>query len=723
MSTKRNDALPSITLADVYFIAFRHKWKILICSFLGLLGAVGVYLITDKIYISEAKVLIKFVAEHAAGNPAAQDVRSPDPSGQSMINSEIQIITSRDLAEQVVDLIGSEKILRAKGNEVTNRVLATQHIMKNTRYDVPGGGSVIALYYSHPDPAVAQAVLKLLVEKYQEKHLEIHRAPGSYEFLSSQTEQFRNRLMQTEADLRKLRTNAGIVSFDAAKAGLASQMAQLRTDIMRDEGKLEAARSLLPPQPNGQTNTNSAAVAPPASKDLRYYRIVCEQLDGLRVKEIEALGRYTESNPAVISIRSQMTDLEKRKKEMEEADPRLTMTAPSAAPGSSSAMDPAVVFALEAEIKILKSQWERLRGEAASLDGMEESIKDLERRRMVDEQNYQFFAASLERAKIDQALEASKLANISIVQAASIPALYPLHRSKPAALFLMSGVATGILLALLFEFIIDPTIKRPVDFARQSLMPVMLAIPFLGPRKPRRKRLPFSRKAEPQPILTLASLPDVADHAHPMRPYFDAVRDRLLVQFEGIARKPKLVGITSCSNGAGSSLLAAGLAASLSETGDGNVLLVDLNLERGAAHQFFNGKPVCALHDAVEEDKRDHGMAQDKLYLASVNQPNGSTMPPSRKIAELMPRLRASDYDYIIFDMPPVSQTSITFRIAGLMDDMLMVVEAGRTNREVLKQAHALLQQSKAKVEAVLNRYDSPVPSALRHELGGPEVR
>src|ERR1043166_3090900 len=118
MSTKRNDALPSITLADVYFIAFRHKWKILICSFLGLLGAVGVYLITDKIYISEAKVLIKFVAEHAAGNPAAQDVRSPDPSGQSMINSEIQIITSRDLAEQVVDLIGSEKILRAKGNEV-----------------------------------------------------------------------------------------------------------------------------------------------------------------------------------------------------------------------------------------------------------------------------------------------------------------------------------------------------------------------------------------------------------------------------------------------------------------------------------------------------------------------------------------------------------------------------------------------------------------------------
>ena len=44
-----------------------------------------------------------------------------------------------------------------------------------------------------------------------------------------------------------------------------------------------------------------------------------------------------------------------------------------------------------------------------------------------------------------------------------------------------------------------------------------------------------------------------------------------------------------------------------------------------------------------------------------------------RRLADLLPKLHASDYDYIIFDMPPITQTSITPRLASFMDMVFMV--------------------------------------------------
>ena len=46
-----------------------------------------------------------------------------------------------------------------------------------------------------------------------------------------------------------------------------------------------------------------------------------------------------------------------------------------------------------------------------------------------------------------------------------------------------------------------------------------------------------------------------------------------------------------------------------------------------------------------------------------------------------MPKLKASQYDYIIFDMPPVSQTSMTARLSGLMDMVLLVIESEKTSK------------------------------------------
>jgi len=204
-----------------------------------------------------------------------------------------------------------------------------------------------------------------------------------------------------------------------------------------------------------------------------------------------------------------------------------------------------------------------------------------------------------------------------------------------------------------------------------------------------------------------------------MRPFYEALRDRLITFFEvkNLTHKPKLVALTSCLEGAGVTTIAAGLAASLSETGDGNVLLVEMN-QQGAAHQFYQGDLACGLDDALEADKRGGALVQDNLYVATEATGN-DRLPQAlpKRFKHLVPRLKASDYDYIIFDMPPISQISMTPRLARFMDMVLMVVESEKTDRQVVKRASSMLAESGANVGVVLNKGRTYVPRRLLQEL------
>jgi len=203
-----------------------------------------------------------------------------------------------------------------------------------------------------------------------------------------------------------------------------------------------------------------------------------------------------------------------------------------------------------------------------------------------------------------------------------------------------------------------------------------------------------------------------------LRQYADALRDRLITFFEvkNLTHKPKLVAVTSCQEGAGVSTIAADLAASLSETGDGNVLLVNMQ-GPGSAHQFHRGDLACGLDDALQADKRDQALVKENLYV--VNDGNSDMLPRAlpRRFNHLVPKLRASDYDYIIFDMPPVNQISMTPRLARFMDMVLLVVESENNDRENVKRATRMLSETRTNVGLVLNKYRAYVPRRLQEEF------
>ncbi|HEU6449224.1 MAG TPA: Wzz/FepE/Etk N-terminal domain-containing protein [Verrucomicrobiae bacterium] len=732
---RHNDDPRGITPGEIYFVLFRHKWKIILLTLLGMCCAAAFWYFRPPPFQSQAKLFIRYVMDSRTLNPDAKDKNdmiSATDIGANVMNTEMEILSSYDLALQVANDVGPEKILAPFGGG-NNPSDAAAIIRKNLKMQSPRQSSVIEITFSHPDAALVQPVLRGIVSAYLDKHVQVHQAIGtSDDFLTEQTAQLRAQIAQTEQQLNAAKSAVGIVSVDDAHKSYTAQIDKLRGELFDAEAQLAEAQAVRDGAP-ATNNTSKGTITLGGSASipanvLNEYRNVCARLDFLNKRENEyltALG-FTDQNKLVIETRQQMAETVQRKKAMESSYPALAgLAVPSdnnsgRQPSFENQMD--AVLALQSRITVLKQQLQKLRDDAASVDAAESKIADLERKKQIQEGNYQYFATSLEQARIDEALGPGRVSNISQVQTPTPPFKDWAGEFKKMAIMVFGGLGLGLAWAFLIEFYWDSSVKRSVEVETKLKLPLFLAIPDMRRTEQRRIQQAAARRqlqvnGNGNGHHELEVIPwDTADF---LNPYYDALRDRLVIHFEsrGITHKPKFVAITGTRKGSGVSTVAAGLAASLSETGDGTVLLVDMNAGHGAAQQFFGGQSGCSLEDALGMETRDYALVQENLYVVTEC-PNGerSHRHLPKRFAALAPQLRSSNYDYIVFDLPPVSQTTITARMAAFMDITLLVIESERTSRETVQQATSLLGNSKATVAAVLNKTRKWVPASLQQE-------
>ena len=172
-----------MALGDIYYVFFRNKWKIILLSVTGILAAAAFYFLEPPPYQSQAALLIQYVPESGImplmGND--QKVIMPDARGADIINSEIQILTSLDIAGQAVTNIGPTGILARVGggsNAVSAAVLVRQNLQVEP---ADKGSSVIMVTFKHPDAQIVQPVLQEVINDYFLRHKEIHSAGGQYD--------------------------------------------------------------------------------------------------------------------------------------------------------------------------------------------------------------------------------------------------------------------------------------------------------------------------------------------------------------------------------------------------------------------------------------------------------------------------------------------------------------------------------------------------------------
>ena len=746
MSNGRNlePAPAGFSLVDIYFVLFRRKWLIVIFTVLGVLAGGAYYMFRPPPYQSSAKLFLKYIADmapNAAADPGQRIINVSD-TAQSALNSEMQILTSFDIFETVATNVGPEKIL-AKAGGGSDPFSAASVIRANVRVEPSRDSSVIQITYKSFDSTLVSRVVESVIAAYLEKHKSTHSLRIPEEVLVEKLSAMRAQLANTEAELHMAKTNAGIMDIAATEKAYSDQIAEIQRELIKarvDWGDYQASvgESTL-----GKKLGTNSAVKPVDQKipeaDVTRYKAACSRLIFLqkRLDDYLLVMGYPEGNKLVKETQEQLAEATKLKSKLEADIPgleALDFSAVSQNPTFSSApgSPPVVrVSSLPARIRTLEQQLQQVQSEGSRLGDAEQKITPLLKRKRMLEDTVNQYEAQMQRSRIDEELEPGLVGGISELQRPSPPFRDFAAYYKKVYMIMFGGLAVGLALAFLFELYLDRTIKRPIEIQNKLKIPFFLSIPDLN-QGVRRAALPApNRKLLGAGSGSVSSIGAVAVRDSSLEvmasavnrrfdSYYDALRDRLVVYFESInlTRKPKLVAVTSTHKGAGVSTIAAGLASSLSETGDGRVLLVDMNMENGSAQQFFRGQPNCKLDDALQSETRDGARVQENLYV--VNEDTFTDKLPRalpKRFASLIPKLKASDYDYIIFDMPPVSPTSVTARLSGFMDTVMLVIESEKTDQQVVQQANALLLQSKANVTAVLNKTKTYIPKKLHQDF------
>ena len=710
----------TLSMGDIYYLLFRHKGKILFFSVLGVLAAVAVVFLTPPVYRSESSLLVRYVTDTTVldSTSMGERITSPARGGENVINSEIEILLSYELVEKVLDDMGFSQFMPTATNRF-DRARTAAIVRSRINIEVPKSSNIINVSFDGPDPTVSQDFLKRLIEAYLQRHIEIHRAAGAYEFLSQQTDQLRTRLSETEEELRKLKYSEGVVSIEETKKNISVRTEELTQKLGELESSLAAAKARVDiMRPLSMALPGRTSLVWVASTTNEVARELESKLHRLRQRENELLATYTADSIPVKGLREQIKDAERQLAGETPSMVTNSMTSGGAAPDNSSAFLEAqsILAELQARIAVHKDLLARTLEEARKIDAVESKIVQLQRNKELQEANYKYFCQSLEHARIDEALNSGRISNIGIVQSATLPSeKMRVKLPRNMAMALLFGVLGGLGLAVFQEYFHDQTLRKPADLQATFRVPVLMTVP-LG--KVVRRQL---REGQGGPLLLSApggeSDGGSSGRAESvwrtdMSDYYEVLRDRLLSSLGPVASTPCVIGVTSCSRGAGVSTLAAGLALAFARGGEHRVVLVNGDTD-SLIPQIYGVNPVTGLTEMMGDAEGNTAVTQHNHFIV----PSRETVPPATpsgyapRFAALIQHLRNSKAGFVIVDLPPVSETGLTLRVGRLMDGVVLVIAAENVSRHVAERVKEMMVQADVKIiGTILNKQKQYVP-------------
>lgn len=166
----------------------------------------------------------------------------------------------------------------------------------------------------------------------------------------------------------------------------------------------------------------------------------------------------------------------------------------------------------------------------------------------------------------------------------------------------------------------------------------------------------------------------------------------------------KTITITSSIHGEGKSVSAVNLAIAMArDLNEKNILLVDADLRRpkissylGIAHEL-GLSDLIANGSPIEEALLNIGIDNLTIVTAGKQVKNPAELLGSLKFKNLLSQFKAK-YDYIIFDAPPIIPVTDAGLIGAQTDGVIMVIQASRTPRGVVKHGENLLTQAQTKL-------------------------
>jgi len=308
--------------------------------------------------------------------------------------------------------------------------------------------------------------------------------------------------------------------------------------------------------------------------------------------------------------------------------------------------------------------------------------------------NKRFFDTIITKAKEADLAASIESINIDLVTDEPHVTQAPGTGMRTMVLALFLGLIMGVGLALFLDYM-DTTLSTPFDVQRSIEVGQLAVLVHSGPKKRGKEEPLLVAQTEPQGQLTED---------------FRSLRAAVLLSPE--FRDVHFFVVTSSTAREGKSTVATNLAVVLAQAGK-KVLLVDGDMRKPAVHKVLGGERQPGLSDFLQGKCEFEGLAQSHEVAGLSVIPCGS---PIQKPAELIGSAsarftelveRSEQFDYVLFDTPPLTLSDPTLLANAVGGVVLLVIRAGQVSRDVVRQSLENLRSVAANVGGViLNDFD-----------------
>lgn len=691
---------------DIHLLlaTFRRRLKLFLA--LALLVFVIVLVATlqaTPLYTATASVMIDNRTQQVVDSQAVLSGLPPD---LAVVDTEVEILRSRQLAERVVDALDLEQDPEFNGSLRPPGLIdqALDAVTGLFRAATPGGQGdqsevqaqkqrerivdvvrdrleiqrvgltyVMGVSFTSPDPEKAARIANAFAENYLLEQLQakFEATRQANAWLNGRLAELRTEVIQAETAVEQYRNANNLLSASGATlteqeiSTYNQQLATVRASQAEDEARLNTARRQLA---SGSTGDDvGEALGSTVVQQLRARRA---EVSG-RVADLSS--RYGPRHPDMLRAQRELADID----------------------AQIQAEIGRIVSNLEARVQVARERTRSMqgslsgaRGTLAANNSANVRLNELQRNAEASRTLYQ---GLLDRFKQTTSQEGLEESDARVVSRAIIPG-GPSSPNVPLNLALGLVLAFGAgLIAVVLAEMLDAGLATGDDVEGRLGLPHIGSIPLVA-----------SIAAAGERNLSPADY--LLDK--PLSAFAEAMRAlRTSVLFSRVGQAVKLVVVTSTLPGEGKTTTAVCLARSAAQAGQ-RVIIVDCDLRRRAVNRMIGIEPSIGLLDVLNGTSTlEAALHHDERSGAYILPLTAAAFTPkdifSSQAMDALLRTLTAGFDLVILDTAPVLAVADTRILASKADTVVFLTRWRATPQKAVKNALRLLDSSGAHISGV----------------------
>jgi polysaccharide biosynthesis transport protein len=685
-----------MNLRDYWLIVRRRRMIIIACTVLVALVSFG--LAQRKVPFYQATAAVKFEQSTQLSGLLVEVLSY---SSADSIETQVTIIKSYPILEDVAKRLGylKEVPTGAASREAKGYWGTLDSLNGKLKVARVPNTSILEITATSTKPREAQDLANTTAEAYRDynKSLRNSRVTEARRFIENQLKDVEARSRRTEAEIWAFREANRIVAPGAESSVLMSLFTQVRGDI-------EKARQQRTELESIQQRMAGLDAASPTD------RIFIET-----------------SNPAMQKLQGTLSELQLERNnlavEVTDRHPRL-----QAFDDRIREVRAEMRREVAAQIAMLRNREEFLNRQIGELQQKNRELPTLELslQRLQREAKTNDDLLALLKTKHQEALikEAEQIEEVSIVRPATEPDA-PI--GGEAANTMMIGAVLGLAIGLVLAFVrenLDTSIGTIEDVETYLGVPVLGVVPHIDSRETVQRileRRPALAQIDPEALLSHSLL---ITHFDPKSPVAEAYRTlRTNIQFARMERSGKVLVVSSPTLQEGKTTTIVNLALTMAQSGQ-KTLLIGANMRRPSIHRFFGIEREPGLSNILvgsaqwrdcirtvadilmgrfemEDIMAAPGLDNLHIIEAGPVPANPSELLSTPAMTGFLHSVR-DVYDVILVDTPPILPVTDSAIVASQADGVVIVYQAGKVGRLVLKRAKVHVENVGGKVWGVV---------------------